>query len=381
MHRIDAGSGSVRLTCLAGVIAALCVAAVAIVPGTQYGASAGNPVQQPAIASGILRGDVLNAVSCPSPRGCLAVGTGALGPTPFIILLKGGKVSVLKAPHPVGSTEVDLNGISCLSTSFCVVVGHSVNRLGVFSALAETLSSGRWRLDALPGSGPWASLGSVSCVTTTFCVAGGQRDLNKNPGEAIAEVFAHGKWTVWRHAGFKGGIAAMSCTSLKFCLAGGRTATTAYAEIWNGETWKSFTPRVPVAVYDIDGVSCFGAQHCVALGYPELPELLNGNVWRALTVPSLKLLFTGVSCTSATFCMTAGVHSGANVVAARLVKKQWTLWYLPGTLVGDFAISQAGGVSCSSDTQCLLVGQTSNASESYAFVDSFNGRKWSVIDR
>jgi len=87
------------------------------------------------------------AVSCPVPTGCLAVGyyrvpKGDYENQALAEVFNGKSWSRLNVPVPPGATNTDLNGVSCLSATSCVVVG--VAELGAPPADSVTTVTAFW---------------------------------------------------------------------------------------------------------------------------------------------------------------------------------------------------------------------------------------------
>src|SRR5205823_1995300 len=117
----------------------------------------------------------------------------------------------------------------------------------------------------------------------------------------------------------------VSCASAGFCMAVGSYKNGANYETlkeeWNGSLWSIVgSPKVSgTSNQGLGTVSCTSTGFCMAVGFyynsanyeQTLAERWDGNAWRLLSSPSASATaHNGVnelSCTSATFCIAAGV--------------------------------------------------------------------------
>ena len=172
----------------------------------------------------------LQAVSCPSPTSCTAVGFAGYGEgnaqRPLVERWDGHHWTLQKAPSPAGTYETEFQGISCQSASACTAVGDYVKDR-VDLTLAEGWNGQSWSVQTTrnptvrgsrPGSGDWFY--RVSCSSETTCTAVGG--------------------------------------------AGGFESTITLAERWNGHTWsvqRTSHPK-PDHASALSGVSCPTATTC-----------------------------------------------------------------------------------------------------------------------
>ncbi len=151
--------------------------------------------------------------------------------------------------------------------------------------------------------------------------------------------------------------------------------TTARSTAWAVQP----TPNPLVRDGQLTAVSCTSPSACIAVGGRRdragaevtLAEVWNGTAWSVQKtpnppgVPSSSLV--GVSCTSATFCIAVGQTATA-------LAEVWngTTWSIQRTASVPFAAFN--GVSCTSPSACTLVGTTG----SDALAERWNGTSWSV---
>lgn len=146
------------------------------------------------------------------------------------------------------------------------------------------------------------------------------------------------------------------------------------------------------------GVSCPSAAHCVAVGdtvdpltpsaaMDGLADRWNGSKWLALRLPWPKgsdSYLTGVSCTRAGNCATAGGEDVApqavpltgKAAAATWNGNAWNIAKLPALHAGRSDAFNA--VSCLSATQCVAVGQygPNKTQTGTGWAGIWNGKTW-----
>jgi hypothetical protein len=157
-----------------------------------------------------------------------------------------------------------------------------------------------------------------------------------------------------------------------------------------GPSWSiTPTPNPPGAIGDLRAVSCTAANACTAVGtsasFPHpvqaLAERWNGTTWTIQpTNPafsSSNTLFNGVSCTSATTCLAVGEVSGF-AVSELWNGKTWNL--MPALLKpGPAVFSTLNSVSCTSASQCMAVGTWSDSSNiQHTLAYLWNGSFWAL---
>jgi hypothetical protein len=205
----------------------------------------------------------LNGVSCVSPRFCVAVGThgnsGIPGPRSLLVESWNGETwSPVSSPAAIPGLELELQGVSCTSTAFCVVVGAG--------GLIESWNGTAWSVLPNPSSGT----------------------LN-------------GVW----------------CASAKRCLAVGAEGGASLIESWDGSSWSILESPKPVASA-LNSVTCVSNRRCVAVGSytaggaaRTLVESLEGGRWSVDGVSDSTAL-NGVSCTATGSCFAVGYDEASS---------------------------------------------------------------------
>jgi hypothetical protein len=177
------------------------------------------------------------------------------------------------------------------------------------------------------------------------------------------------------------GLNAVSCVSETDCVAVGASTAGTLAERWNGEGWTiQATPNPPgSASGGFTGVACTSASFCVAVGFgldsagnpvATLAERWNGKRWAIQPTPNPAPAsgFGGVTCTSASFCVAVGGGPvDRRTLAERWNGRSWAIQHTPNP-------SQGGGlaaVSCTSTVACTAAADLGAAMR-------WNGAKWTI---
>jgi hypothetical protein len=280
----------------------------------------------------------LEGVACPSAAGgmhCMVVGA---------VFYRSKEEALAetwngKAWTPVPPQAADeLSAVSCLSPKRCVAVGLAgPSSGGIGSLLAESWNGSTWTRGKIsaPTHTHGGFLDGVSCTTASFCVATGAVFAGSNETETpLIEGWNGTHWAVMKPPAPKSntGLYAVSCPSAKSCVTVGSGYTqtgrsTSYAETRNGTTW-ALTSAVPWPRGTNDprlyGVSCPAAGQCVTVGFNDWPPTndtltghalaatWNGKAWTATTVgvPGKHdaSAFAGVTCLpgKTAFCAAVG---------------------------------------------------------------------------
>ena len=345
----------------------------------------------------------LDGVSCPGPRNCYAVGTASdkfNSPAhPLVEHWNGQRWSTRSIPTAPRGTS--LNAVSCATGTACTAAGSA----GVNSSrlLVADLSKGTWRTSgvadppqAIRDSGGFSY---VSCSAPRVCTA---IFRYVNQGEELTWATASRGAT----GGFRVTVPArdvaadfatgISCRAAGCTLVGAKDATdgkgddqgTGTAFAWRGQGGHFVTQSVPLPPGTEGGrlskVSCAGAGFCAAttLGADSFFSVPDGDpsvavrpsqhgAWRYPPSASHGFL-SGLSCTSATFCLALGSAAGAQ----RWDGRHWAPAPSPGH--PDPLVSGMQELSCTSPKFCLAVGM-SGGNKGSARYSIWNGSGWTPI--
>jgi hypothetical protein len=316
----------------------------------------------------------LSAVSCASSSLCLAVGVSSTAPSvgkPLSEKWNGTKMTVVPSP-PLGSNVIELNGISCTSASFCIAVGR-VFKSGGDQILSEKWNGSTWTKLTSPTMGPGASVDllGVSCKSTTFCMAVGWWTFE--PTEAFAMQWNGSSWTVETVPNDGNTednmLKSVSCATTSFCIAVG-SGPGQLIDRWNGTDWSIVSTT---ANFALNGVRCRSTTFCIAVGAQgnssfvgTLAEKWNGTTWSVLSTPNVSgspaNFLNSVSCTSATFCMAGGEDQSSGSTQATLTEV-WngSTWAIvpSGSPGSDDMINSVSCTAATGGNFCLAVGDKS----------------------
>lgn len=179
-----------------------------------------------------------DAVSCPSTRGCIAVGTGLSGSGSGFAAAErwnGSRWSRRRIPssNPHPFQGVNISDLSCSSMSACIAVGFWAECAGSPQVcprrgLTWRLNGSRWSVHSVSGGG----YDTVSCVSANWCVGAAPRQLSLWNGK---------RWsTTFKLRGRGQMFADVSCTSVNACIAVSEDGKV--AEQGDGRSWNSIAP-------------------------------------------------------------------------------------------------------------------------------------------
>lgn len=257
-------------------------------------------------------GHSLESISCTAANACTAVGYKTVfGGVKKALAMRwnGTKWQAQEVPASVAPV---LTGVSCASATECIAVESWYG-----SGKAARWNGTEWLAISPPEGEPQ----DVSCVSATFCmVVGGN--------SAASSTWNGSAWTKQKApiAGFAG-FSAVSCTASNACTAvgyreGGGGAIPLIAR-WNGTEWSAQEAPYPATaeLSTLEGVACTSATVCTATGWSgnssgtaasTLAERWDGTSWKMQQSPNfgadLINRLSAVSCISLTVCEAVGLH-------------------------------------------------------------------------
>ena len=295
---------------------------------------------------------------------------------------------------PVGSDAVD-NAVSCVNANFCMAVGAPFALL--LPQFAELWNGTTWAELPLPSvnnqSGAKVQLLGVSCVTTQFCIAVGNV-VSSQVEAPLIEQWDGSAWTVVQASGPAAtGFQDVSCVTVNFCMAAGfdvSTTTSTYVEEWNGSAWLPTTLTNPGATTAAGGygITCTTPTFCMIVGAAGTTQSggayvasWDGTTWTPITVTNSfnDVILQSVSCVGIALCWAAGT-GGPNgnhaIVDSWSAAAGWTQDTVPTPQAqGKFKLF---GISCVSSTACTAVGEyIPGAGATATLVFTWNGLAWS----
>ena len=368
----------------------------------------------------------LSGLSCVDAQHCFAVGSylpydkdaangdpDGDGEAQHTLVARSGATS--SAWQKLTSPDKGLGGallfsVSCVTANNCTAVGYYQEKLQKTSdktspprfPLIENFNGTSWTIAETPGVPTNATLYGVSCPSASNCLAVGATSLPANPrtGVAAESLFIeHYDGTGWAvqpivtPSNESDAFGAVSCPNATTCFAVGNTSPIAnpsavepLVERLTGGVWSAVTlPVVGSGHGVLYSVSCVSPLNCLAVGtaptknWPSsaLVMSMTGSTWSvnptALGAAGVNSLTT-VSCSSPSSCVAAGTTSADAVAAPKpLVTAITGTTWQPLQIVG--AVGFVRALSCTSATQCVVVGDN----QSNSVVATIAGTTWNAV--
>ena len=309
--------------------------------------------------------------------------------------------SIQSNPDPSNIGSDNFNGVSCVSTSWCVAVGDYVSNTTLLDLpLIESWNGKDWKVSSSPipgeGTGDDALYG-VSCVSASSCVAVGQyfeANLTNGLLETLIETWNGTNWSITPSPspGTVNNLNGVSCVSSKSCKAVGAfitvngTAGGTLIESWNGTNW-SVTPSPSKGDGDsLYGISCVSSNSCETAGWYSggtFIESWNGTNWRITPSPNRggnQNFLTGISCVSTSWCEAVGNNGTISTSDTLIESWNGTNWKITPSPNQSTSWNDLNGVSCMSEKWCEAVGTYGSESTdaSKTLVESWNGTGWTA---
>jgi sugar lactone lactonase YvrE len=326
----------------------------------------------------------LTRVSCADARDCMAIGRdGSHFPSSY--RWNGEAWSSVSMPNLEEELKEEILGwepigLSCSSSSACTAIAYYYNfpaeeRKYVF----ERWNGSKWSLDrtavSLLKSG--SEIFGISCPTSSFCIVVGHGSLGP-----IAISWNGKEWSSMSPTSSNNTFQSISCTSASLCMAVGAYSppggpTESLSERWNGKEWSIFS--VPNSVGSpLRSISCTGGEvaplHCMAVAGSGSAWSWSGSAWTSVeSIPTP----TGaavrqvdeVSCSFATKCTVVGPSvpaEGQRMFLQVPFSATWngSGWSLRSTEDPAQTETPPGGeaglyaVSCPSPSLCMSVGES-----------------------
>jgi photosystem II stability/assembly factor-like uncharacterized protein len=275
-------------------------------------------------ASGAGTGNFLQAVSClPGTTTCWAVG-------------RAGKIltttNLTTWTAQTSNTTSYLNSVLCLSTTFCIAVGQN--------GTVDTYDGTTWT--ATTGNGGTGTLADVACDGNLVCYATGKQ------GITLLTTTGGTSWTIQAGGGSQANqLNGISCTSTNACFAAGNAGQV--LKTTNGG--QSWLPQTSGTTSNLNAVSCFQANGCVAVGAVASGAAVvrftnDGTNWNAGSNTGTQAL-NGISCVSGGACLAVGAAGTA--ISTTAGGGTWDP-------VPTGTTSALNSVACPSSVACYAVG-------------------------
>jgi hypothetical protein len=365
-----------------------------------------------AVGALLVSASVLGTATGAAPRAGAGAGSGPAAQTgkrPAVTV--PGTWTAVASPNPFSSINPanELVGVSCGSATFCVAVGNSYEVDNATSnQIAAQWGGSSWtEISALTPAPTTTNswLNGVSCVSATFCMVVGTVQSGSTY-TAEAQVWDGSGWgslpgPAGAASSWGNTLTAVSCSSATFCVALDRynaplTPTQYLIEQWNGTSWSPTAPPALTAGDSLWGISCVD-QSCQAVGqdanFNPLDFALGGGIWGEVAMPAgtTQSGLNSVSCASPTMCVAVGFQYYNNHLNPSLndqysvnLVEQWNGSNWSTASVPDANSSWGDGldtVDCFGPTSCVAGGWVYTASEGSSSsnqVLAWNGTSWAL---
>jgi photosystem II stability/assembly factor-like uncharacterized protein len=300
-------------------------------------------------------------ISCSSPTVCHAIVGGLLNNTweSDILSTANNGTQWFNQYRDVYS---QFQAISCPSDTVCFVVGSTSGYPG--STIFRTTDGGaNWNAQ-IAASGASAGFDSISCLNTNACFAAGY------DGSIVKTIDAGTSWHAMPPVAGAASVSAISCLNSTVCFA---TDATAAGHVYTTQdggaswtlSWDAATDPFTSSAGPLYGISCFGAQTCIAVGRSGLIGITtdDGAHWRAGDAGTTTTL-TSISCLSVCFATTG---DGLLLFSA----DNGSTWFAQAPAPHGVYT----GVSCADSQACFAVGWAGAISET-----KVGGQAWTTVN-
>jgi hypothetical protein len=260
-------------------------------------------------------------------------------------------------------------------------------------AIGASSAQAAWTVTSGTPPANTASLAGVSCTSTTFCLLAGPQSGTTT--RAFVQKYT-GSLTTLSTASTTSELEGVGCASSTLCFVAGTdfspTVPAPHEESFNGTSFSNSTSAVPASstFSELDGTACPSTTSCFSVGSyttstatQPLIEHWTGTSWgiQSMTLPSgtVNASLSDVSCTSTTACTAVGQYTTSTRTSALIERYNGTAWTFQTEFIPSGASPlQLDGVSCTTSTACVAVGNYTDASAvQHALAEHWNGTSWS----
>ena len=196
------------------------------------------------------------------------------------------------------------------------------------------------------------------------------------------------------------GLFGATCVIASNCWAvgshtSGQSRPKVLIEHWDGSAWTFVPGATPqgTQTVSLSSVSCPDATTCMAVGnylklgdFVNLSEIWHGSSWSLIPTPNAPDSRTdnleGVSCTSATNCIAVGDAYSFSQQRVEAIANRWdgTRWSRMSIQNPGTDGNQLFAISCPDTAFCMATGTTSNrAGTQFTLTERWDGTAWSVV--
>ncbi len=379
-----------------------------------------------------LTAGTLSGVSCATATSCLAIG--ANGSELVADHWTGTEWTPSAPPNNGFFDNGNLSAVSCSSATYCVTAG------GFESQIVDVWNAGEWQ--ALSAEGLSSYLNAVSCVGSSCTIVGSNMEKEHEVSRAIAVgapyaqttqatnvstgtatlhatvnpfgyettyQFEYGLTTaygtkvpatpgklsgVWHNEPLSATITGLSGSTYHYRIAATNVDGTSYGQDYTiaPHNWALIPNPTPAGAgsWTNESISCSSLSSCIMVGDADsgvtefaYSERWNGSEWAPLTTTlpagTAQSQLKGVSCSSASFCMAIGDYQATKLGSWEPLALHWNGSAWSVAAFPENAGANLKAISCPTSTSCTAVGSTSNVNNEYkTLAEQWNGTAWKI---
>ena len=172
-------------------------------------------------------------------------------------------------------------------------------------------------------------------------------------------------------------LVAISCISVNCVAVGSLSGGTGLVETSSNSGSSFVLSSIPLNTGELNGVSCFSATNCVAVGSNQIIRSSNnGSTWTQISSPDSSATFESVTCITGDICLIVGMTPNPGTIDSAVILRSTN---------GGLSFEKAsypnftnglGAIACPTSTTCIAVGATvmvSNDAGASWFEKTVNG--------
>lgn len=301
--------------------------------------------------------------------------------------------AVSPAPAPSPTSHSALADITCLTDKWCFAVGGAWGRAGEpRTALLQAWNGRNWRNLPVPFPSANHDLSAVSCSGPAFCMTVGSISprTDENNRRGLVAIWDGSGWRRVPAPPISGVtfLGPVECPARNFCLVAGEEQVGYRFEprvfAWNG-TWRAL-PAINHRVLRVYDAHCVSTTDCFLSSWGPNGAVVarwRNDKWQFMDIPnSQRVDAVGISCTSATSCLLVGDRATDQIFNGGAVPRPWSqrwdgrAWTEVPAPRGGSTGGQLFAVDCIRESRCIAVGVTSNEKNYVPYVAIWDGAKW-----
>lgn len=226
-------------------------------------------------APGVGSNEELRAVSCADATDCVAVGTyydyNSYSYATFSDVWSGSSWSEVSTPN-YGNNVNEVASVSCPDTTDCYLAGYYSSSGSGEQLLLAHYNGSSWSIQGVTDPGTTNNeLNGIDCLSSTDCTAVGYASSTGVGSQSVVEQWDGTSWSQASGVPAVGQLDAVSCASATACAAVGQTSLSG-SDIavlgYDGNSWSQVSAPDPGNWENaLDGVACPAAGTCFGVGH------------------------------------------------------------------------------------------------------------------